>query len=279
MHSYEDSLDFGLIADRYLVPDLWHLVDLHIDEIARLFEATGAEWATPQRPPAMRVGGDGVDPIPPSSEAVQQMIAVRSEMEEQLRNSTLDARAKPTRSKKAPAKKSGARKCGGEEGPGQEGSGQEVAAQAKDDGVEEDSRLGWLMVAVPTVGFIGLGNMGGPMCRRLVGAGYEVTAFDVDDEALDRAVEAGAARGASAVQCAASADILLTSLPRPGPRARRHGRPRRFARRDEAGIALDRSHHQLEGCRRRVGRRRLRTASPSSTPPSPAPSTERERAR
>jgi WS/DGAT/MGAT family acyltransferase len=56
VHSYEQNLDFGLVADRDLVPDLWDLVDLHIDEVARLFEATGAEWAVPQPPPATRVG-------------------------------------------------------------------------------------------------------------------------------------------------------------------------------------------------------------------------------
>ncbi len=42
VHSYEDRLDFGLVADRDLVPDLWDLVDLHVAEIDRLFEATGA---------------------------------------------------------------------------------------------------------------------------------------------------------------------------------------------------------------------------------------------
>jgi hypothetical protein len=56
VHSYLDRLDFGLISDRELIPDLWDLVDLHIDEIATLFEATGAEWAEPQGPPAMRRG-------------------------------------------------------------------------------------------------------------------------------------------------------------------------------------------------------------------------------
>ena len=56
VHSYLDRLDFGLIADRELVPDLWDLVDLHIDEIGVLFEATGADWAEPQPAPAMRRG-------------------------------------------------------------------------------------------------------------------------------------------------------------------------------------------------------------------------------
>ncbi len=67
VHSYVDRLDFGLVSDRELVPDLWHLVDLHIDEIARLFEATGAEWAVPPAPPSMRRGGHGVDPVPAPS--------------------------------------------------------------------------------------------------------------------------------------------------------------------------------------------------------------------
>ena len=35
---------------RELVPDLWDLADMHIDEIDTLFDATGAEWAQPPRP-------------------------------------------------------------------------------------------------------------------------------------------------------------------------------------------------------------------------------------
>lgn len=47
--SYLDRLDFGFIADRDLVPDLWDLADMHVAEISRLFEATGAEWAEAPR--------------------------------------------------------------------------------------------------------------------------------------------------------------------------------------------------------------------------------------
>ena len=65
------------------------------------------------------------------------------------------------------------------------------------------------------IGFIGLGNMGAPMCRRLLGAGLDVTAFDINDEALDAICQEGAGRAISAIECAASTDILLTSLPRP----------------------------------------------------------------
>ena len=56
VHSYLDELDFGLIAGRELVPDLWDMVDMHIDEIGRLFEATGATWAVPPRPAPPRRG-------------------------------------------------------------------------------------------------------------------------------------------------------------------------------------------------------------------------------
>jgi WS/DGAT/MGAT family acyltransferase len=64
VHSYLDQLDFGLIAARDLVPDLWDMADMHIAEVARLFDATGARWAVPQPPPAMRRGGDRVAPVP-----------------------------------------------------------------------------------------------------------------------------------------------------------------------------------------------------------------------
>ena len=98
VHSYGDRMDFGLIADRDLVPDLWHLVDLHIDEVARLFEATGAEWAVRQPPPAMRKGGDGVEPVAPSTEAVRKRIAVKNKVNN----------ARSVTAPRGPAKKSAA---------------------------------------------------------------------------------------------------------------------------------------------------------------------------
>ena len=66
-----------------------------------------------------------------------------------------------------------------------------------------------------TIGFIGLGNMGGPMAKRLAAAGYDVHAFDINQSALDAVVDAGAHRAESALACAEAADIVMTSLPRP----------------------------------------------------------------
>jgi WS/DGAT/MGAT family acyltransferase len=60
VQSYRDRLDFGFIVDRDLVPDVWDLADMHIEEIARLLQATGTEWAespraAPRRGPMQKV--------------------------------------------------------------------------------------------------------------------------------------------------------------------------------------------------------------------------------
>ena len=57
--------------------------------------------------------------------------------------------------------------------------------------------------------------MGGPMCGRLLDAGYQVTAYDIDDEALTRMVDLGAEAPESVRHCAERADVLMTSLPMP----------------------------------------------------------------
>ncbi len=64
------------------------------------------------------------------------------------------------------------------------------------------------------LGFIGLGVMGGPMCRNVV-TRHEgpVHAFDMSEAALDDVVSAGARRAASPAEVASSADIVFLSLP------------------------------------------------------------------
>ena len=64
-----------------------------------------------------------------------------------------------------------------------------------------------------TIGFIGLGNMGGPMVANLVKAGHAVQAFDLSAAAVARAASAGAKTVPNAVDTAAGADVILTMLP------------------------------------------------------------------
>jgi 3-hydroxyisobutyrate dehydrogenase-like beta-hydroxyacid dehydrogenase len=65
------------------------------------------------------------------------------------------------------------------------------------------------------LGFVGLGRMGGPMVRRLLDAGHEVTVFDIKEGAALPLLERGAAAAGSAAEVAAAAEIVLTSLPTP----------------------------------------------------------------
>ena len=67
----------------------------------------------------------------------------------------------------------------------------------------------------PGIGFIGTGNMGAPMARRLLDAGHAVTVYDRLPEAAEALVNCGARVAGSAAECAAGADVLMTSLPRP----------------------------------------------------------------
>ena len=70
------------------------------------------------------------------------------------------------------------------------------------------------MSSTRTLGFIGLGVMGGPMSINLVTrSGHEVVAFDLSTESLDRVVDAGAERGASVVDVAEQAEVVFLSLP------------------------------------------------------------------
>ncbi len=63
------------------------------------------------------------------------------------------------------------------------------------------------------IGFIGVGNMGGPMARNLLKAGHEVKAFDLSKEAMDRVAEAGAKRAQSAQDAARGVEVVVTMLP------------------------------------------------------------------
>src|SRR3546814_5875543 len=55
--------------------------------------------------------------------------------------------------------------------------------------------------------------MGGGMAANLAKAGHEVRAFDLSEEALARAVEAGCTRAASAAEAVTGAEAVVTMLP------------------------------------------------------------------
>ena len=63
------------------------------------------------------------------------------------------------------------------------------------------------------IGFIGLGNMGGPMVSNLIQDGHKVKAYDIIPEAIDRAVNKGATKANSAEETIIDAEFVITMLP------------------------------------------------------------------
>jgi 2-hydroxy-3-oxopropionate reductase len=66
---------------------------------------------------------------------------------------------------------------------------------------------------VTTVGFIGLGIMGGPMAANLVKAGYSVAGYNRSPEPVERLVAAGGQGASSVAEAVAGADVVITMLP------------------------------------------------------------------
>jgi len=63
------------------------------------------------------------------------------------------------------------------------------------------------------IGFIGLGVMGKPMSLNLLKAGYEVMAFDINQNSLNEVVKAGAKRGESLKIIGENSEVIITLLP------------------------------------------------------------------
>jgi 3-hydroxyisobutyrate dehydrogenase-like beta-hydroxyacid dehydrogenase len=63
------------------------------------------------------------------------------------------------------------------------------------------------------IGFVGLGSMGGPMSRRLVEAGHQLTVFDTRKEAMEPLIKLGAEAARSPADVADRVETVLTSLP------------------------------------------------------------------
>ncbi|MEQ1888017.1 MAG: NAD(P)-dependent oxidoreductase [Alphaproteobacteria bacterium] len=65
------------------------------------------------------------------------------------------------------------------------------------------------------VGFIGIGNMGGPMCRNIIKGGHDVIVFDLNAAAVKTCTDLGARAGTSPKDVASQVDVVMTSLPMP----------------------------------------------------------------
>jgi 3-hydroxyisobutyrate dehydrogenase len=81
---------------------------------------------------------------------------------------------------------------------------------------------------MPSIGFIGVGHMGGPMARNLLKAGHQVAIFDPNADNAKAMVAAGAQQTASLVELSAANDVIVSMLP--------SGRELRVAYLDNDGI-------------------------------------------
>jgi 2-hydroxy-3-oxopropionate reductase len=66
---------------------------------------------------------------------------------------------------------------------------------------------------IKKIGFVGLGIMGKPMATNLMGAGYQVTGYDIDQDAMKAMAKEGAGQASSPKEAAESADAIITMLP------------------------------------------------------------------
>ena len=65
------------------------------------------------------------------------------------------------------------------------------------------------------VGFIGVGRMGSRFARRLINAGFDLTIFDTNADAVRSFVELGARSAKSPAEVASVCEIVITCLPTP----------------------------------------------------------------
>lgn len=63
------------------------------------------------------------------------------------------------------------------------------------------------------IGFIGLGIMGRPMCKNLVGAGFDVMVYTRKEAIMAELVADGATRASSVADLAGQCDVIITMLP------------------------------------------------------------------
>ena len=65
------------------------------------------------------------------------------------------------------------------------------------------------------IGFVGLGNLGEPLCNSLVKAGYKVTVTDLNKSSAKRLLDGGASWSDDVAGVCREADVVITALPSP----------------------------------------------------------------
>ena len=63
------------------------------------------------------------------------------------------------------------------------------------------------------IGFIGLGNMGTPMCRNLLKRGHALKVYDVSGDRVKALAAEGCEAGTSAIDCTRGVETVITMLP------------------------------------------------------------------
>ena len=63
------------------------------------------------------------------------------------------------------------------------------------------------------IGFVGVGNMGGPMVRNLLKAGHSIRVFDLSEDAVNFAVQSGAKAATSVKDAVRGAEFVVSMLP------------------------------------------------------------------
>jgi 3-hydroxyisobutyrate dehydrogenase-like beta-hydroxyacid dehydrogenase len=65
---------------------------------------------------------------------------------------------------------------------------------------------------LPTIGFIGLGNMGGRMAKNLHNVGYPLIGYDIDAVKCKALAAIGATAGKDTPEVVKNSDVVMTSL-------------------------------------------------------------------
>ncbi len=65
---------------------------------------------------------------------------------------------------------------------------------------------------LPTIGFIGLGNMGGRMAKNLHSVGYPLMGYDIDAAKCEALAATGATAGKNTTEVVKNSDVVMTSL-------------------------------------------------------------------